>query len=187
MKKTNVKRICAAGILLSVGIVLPFITAGIPQIGNMLLPMHLPVLLAGLLLGGRDGAIIGATLPLLRSVMFSSPTLFPRAIAMSAELLTYGLVVGVCYKLLSRTRLHISVCSFISLVISMLLGRVVWGIVMLIILGGQTFTFTLFLTHAFVNATLGIAALLFSVPLIFEALRQTQFFSWLKNKSLLTF
>ena len=63
MKKTATKKqiqnLVTAATLMGVGIVLPIFTGQIPQIGNMLLPMHLPVLLCGLVCGWPYGAFCG--------------------------------------------------------------------------------------------------------------------------------
>ena len=45
--KNHIQNLVLAAMLTAVGIVLPFFTGQIPQIGNMLLPMHLPVLVCG--------------------------------------------------------------------------------------------------------------------------------------------
>ena len=52
--KTVVKLTLSA-MFLAIGLVLPFFTGQIPQIGNMLLPMHIPVLLCGLICGWQWG------------------------------------------------------------------------------------------------------------------------------------
>lgn len=85
--KHNLKNTTLAAMFLAIGLVLPFLTGQIPQIGNMLLPMHIPVLLCGLIL------------PLLRSALFGAPVFFPAATAMAFELMTYGLVAGLLYSL----------------------------------------------------------------------------------------
>ena len=76
--------------LLALGLILPLVTGNIPRVGNMLLPMHLPVFLGGLLLGWQYGLILGAVLPLMRSLLFGMPPLYPVALAMTFELATYG-------------------------------------------------------------------------------------------------
>lgn len=62
---------------LALGFVLPFFTGQIPQIGNMLLPMHLPVLLCGLICGWQYGLVIGLCLPLVRSMIFGHAAYLP--------------------------------------------------------------------------------------------------------------
>ena len=61
-----------AALFLALAFVLPMITGHVPQIGNMLCPMHFPVLLAGFVLGGPWGLALGFAAPLLRSVLFIS-------------------------------------------------------------------------------------------------------------------
>ena len=59
------RRLTLSAMFLALGLVLPFLTGQVPQIGNMLLPMHLPVFLCGLLCGWQYGAAVGFALPLL--------------------------------------------------------------------------------------------------------------------------
>jgi len=51
---------------IALGWLLPFITGQIQQVGNMLCPMHLPVLIAGFVLGPWYGCVIGMVIPLKR-------------------------------------------------------------------------------------------------------------------------
>lgn len=48
-KKNQVLKLTLAAMFMAIGLVLPFFTGQIPKIGNMLLPMHIPVLLCGLI------------------------------------------------------------------------------------------------------------------------------------------
>jgi len=47
----KIRTVVVAGLLIALGLLLPFFTGQIPSVGNALLPMHLPVLLCGFLLG----------------------------------------------------------------------------------------------------------------------------------------
>jgi predicted membrane protein len=69
----NSKKITLSAMFLAIGIILPFITMNIPVIGKMLLPMHIPVLLAGFIIGPVYGALLGVLTPLVRSFMFGVP------------------------------------------------------------------------------------------------------------------
>ena len=72
MKKTmkqHIRALVLAAMFLALGIVLPFFTGQIPQIGSMLLPMHLPVLVCGLICGWQYGTVVGFVLPLMRMSM----------------------------------------------------------------------------------------------------------------------
>lgn len=168
----NIKNLTLAAMFLAIGVVLPLLTGQIPQIGNMLLPMHIPVFLCGLICGWQYGATVGFILPLLRYAIFGMPVLFPTGIAMSFELLTYGLVAGLLYGL---SRWQCVIALYRSMIAAMLAGRVVWGIVQMILLGitGDGFTWQMFMAGAFLNAIPGIIVQLILIPAIMVALNRT--------------
>ncbi len=89
----------------ALGLLLPFLTGQIPQIGNMLLPMHLPVFLCALICGWQYALPMAAALPLLRSLMFGMPPIYPTAVAMAFELATYAFVTGFIYNILEKHNL----------------------------------------------------------------------------------
>lgn len=119
----KIKRMILAAMFLALALVLPLLTGQIPEIGNALLPMHLPVLLCGFFCGPWYGLAVGAVAPLLRFAIFGAPTLVPRGIAMCFELATYGVVAGLLYRALPKR--HASV--YIALIAAMLAGRIVWA------------------------------------------------------------
>ena len=157
--------------LFAVGIVLPFITGQIPAIGRMLLPMHIPVLLCGFIVGWQYGAAVGFVAPLLRSVLFGMPPMYPVAIAMAFELLTYGLVIGLVYRRMAQKGVA---GVYAALVTAMVAGRLVWGVaeVVLLGLGGKAFTAQAFLAGALLNAVPGIIVQLVLIPAVMAALQK---------------
>ena len=166
---------------LALGLVLPFLTGQIPQIGSMLLPMHIPVMLCGLICGWQYGAVVGFILPLLRSAIFGMPVMFPAATAMAFELMTYGLVAGLMYGL---SRWQCIVALYRSLIVAMIAGRAVWGVVQVIQLGftGSEFTWAAFMSGAFLNAIPGIVVQLILIPAIMAALNRTGLAPYKKRK-----
>ena len=104
MNVVNTKKTVLSALFLAIGIVLPFFTGQIPTIGNMLLPMHIPVLLCGFSCGWKYGIVVGLTLPLMRSALFGMPIFFPNAVGMSVELAVYGAVTGVLRKYIARAK-----------------------------------------------------------------------------------
>lgn len=44
-------KITLSGVFLALGLLLPFLTGQIPEIGSMLCPMHIPVLICGFVCG----------------------------------------------------------------------------------------------------------------------------------------
>ncbi len=172
MKKQSTRKLVFAALFLALGLVLPFLTAQIPQVGSMLLPMHLPVLLCGFVCGWPYGLLVGAVTPLLRSMLFSMPPLYPTAVAMAFELAAYGLLAGLFYKLLPKKPVYV----YVSLILAMLGGRVVWGLVQMILMSlvAQPFTWQIFMVGAFGNALPGIAVQLVLIPVIVLALRSAR-------------
>ena len=174
-QKTSKQRIydlILAALCMALGIVLPFFTGQIPQIGGMLLPMHLPVLLCGLLCGWQYGGLVGFVLPLLRYAMFGMPPIFPTGIAMAFELAAYGIIAGYLY---THSRWQCVISLYRSLIAAMIGGRIVWGVVRVLLTGvsGEPFTWQLFLSGAFLTAIPGIILQLVFIPVLMVALDRT--------------
>ena len=49
----QIRKMIYAALYLAIAMVLPFVTGQIPEIGAMLSPMHIPVLLCGFVWAGR--------------------------------------------------------------------------------------------------------------------------------------
>lgn len=119
-EKNYVKRLVIAGLMLAVGVIVPYIfhTTGIP--GTVFLPMHIPVLLGGFLLPPHLAILLGMLTPLLNSFISGMPVLFPIAIIMVFELGFYGLIASLLYR-------KLKIPSFLSLIIAMIVGRMIAG------------------------------------------------------------
>lgn len=172
VKKVDVKRLVISAMFLALGIVLPFVTMQIPRFGNMLLPMHIPVILCGFLCGAPYGFVVGLIVPLLRSALFGAPMMIPTAISMAFELATYGLVSGWMYRKFYDKKCGI----YISLITAMILGRISWGIVTAILFQilGFVFTLKLFFMQAVVNAIPGIVIQLILIPFLVYQLKHLE-------------
>ena len=170
----NMKKLTYSALFLALAFVLPFFTGQIPQIGSMLSPMHLPVMLCGFVCGGPWGLAVGFVAPVLRSLLFGMPPLFPTALAMAFELAAYGLFCGVFYQVFGKTMSALK-ATYVSLILAMLAGRLVWGAAQFILLGlsGGSFTFAAFLAGAFTNAVPAIVVQLILVPAISVLLGRT--------------
>ena len=166
----EVFKITLSAIFLALAYVLPFLTGQIPQIGAMLCPMHIPVLLCGFICGWKYGLIVGLIAPLLRSFTLGMPPLFPTALCMSFELATYGLISGLAYQILPKKKAY----TYLSLIIAMLAGRFVWGIAMFSCLGFNFNNFGLasFWTSAFINAFPGILVQIILIPILVISLQK---------------
>ena len=173
MSKNEIKNMVLAAMFLSIGFVLPMLTSQIKEIGDTFLPMHIPVMLCGLICGAKYGFSVGFILPFLRGMVFSMPPLYPNAVWMAAELATYGLVVGLVYQ---HAKHKNSKGVYISLLSAMISGRIVWGVSKWLLLGlrSMPFTLSMFLTGGFIDAFPGIVLQLVLIPLIMGILNKAK-------------
>lgn len=162
-----------AAIFFALAYSMPFLTGQIPEIGAMLCPMHLPVLLCGFICGPVWGSVVGFTVPVFHSLTLGMPYLFPNAFCMAFELAAYGAVTGFMHKRLPRRRY----CIYLSLLAAMIIGRLVWGTVMYVCVGlnGGSFTFAAFLAGAVTNAIPGIAFQIVLVPVLVMLLERIEY------------
>lgn len=170
MKKTDVRTLVMAALFLALALVLPFLTGQIPEIGAMLCPMHIPALLCGFFCGWPWGLAVGLMAPVLRSLMFGMPPMFPVAVCMSAELATYGAVSGLLYSKLPRNKMSI----YIALLMAMVAGRLVWGVAQFLCVGLDISAFGLsaFWAGAVTTAIPGIVAQILLIPVLMMAMEK---------------
>lgn len=173
MRNNYVKNLTLSAMFLATGLVLPLLTGQIQQIGNMLLPMHLPVFLCALVCGWKYGLPMAFVLPILRSVIFGMPPMYPTAIAMAFELATYALVAGFLYE---KSPWQCTRALYRCMLIALVAGRVTWGSVQVALLSlcGNMFTVQAFIGGALLNAIPGIILQLILVPTIMVALDRTK-------------
>jgi len=128
----DLSHVVLSALFISLGILIPtiFHLLGGQSLGRMILPMHIPVLIAGFFLMPGYAFLVGAITPFLSSIITGMPPLFPMMYIMVFELSVYGLVVSLLYRWLKRfeglrsLRLHI----ILSLVGAMIMGRVIAGL-----------------------------------------------------------
>ena len=172
--RKSVLKLAISALCLALAYVLPFVTGQIPKLGQMLLTMHIPVLLCGFICGWGWGLGVGLIAPILRSLNLGAPVLFPTAICMALELAAYGAGTGIFYKILPKRKRFI----YVSLALSMICGRIVWGIAMAICLGlsGDAFTFNAFIAGAIINALPGILIQLILIPILVISLERLRIY-----------
>lgn len=163
-KHSSLLKMILSALFLALAYVMPFLTGQIPEIGAMLCPLHIPVLLCGFICGWPWGLAVGFIAPLSRSFILGMPYLFPTAVCMAFELAAYGATSGLMHKKLPRKKPHV----YVSLLTAMIVGRVVWGIAMLACMGinGGSFNFAAFLAGAFFNAIPGIIVQIVLIPIL---------------------
>ena len=165
MKRRNeIKKLTLSAMFLALAFVMPFLTGQIPQIGSMLCPMHIPVLLCGFFCGAPWGLVIGFIAPILRSFTLGMPPMFPTAFCMAFELAAYGVLAGWLYNKLPKKKVNV----YTSLISSMVIGRLVWGIVMFGCMGfdASKFGISAFLAGAVLNAVPGIVLQIILIPIL---------------------
>ena len=170
MKLSYVKSIVFTAVCAALCIVVPMAFHSIPNAGVVFLPMHIPVLLCGLLCGWPYGLLCGLIGPMLSSITTGMP---PAAMlpSMMAECATYGLVTGLMMRFV-RTRSAVA-DLYISLICAMLLGRVVSGFAKALIFSPGTAPFA-WVTTSLVSGIPGIIIQLVLMPTIVFALTQAK-------------
>lgn len=168
----SVLKLVMSALFLALSIILPtVISMGSQKLGQIFLPMHIPVMLCGIVCGTPYGIIIGLISPLLKSVITGLPVI-TSAVSMAFELATYGGMCGMLYKVFPKK------IGFIypNLIISMIIGRIVNGSINYLIATASDNDFVLksFITLTTINAMPGIVIQLALIPLVILALRKTR-------------
>jgi riboflavin transporter FmnP len=166
---TNLKKTIVTAMLVALCVVLPMAFHAVPQAGIMLLPMHIPVLLAGLVCGWKFGLITGLVAPILSSVMTGMP---PMGIVpvMTIELGVYGLVAGLMIQFVRTKRS--SVDLYISLATAMMAGRVIAGMAQALYFFEGTYMMSMWATLYFQTALPGLVIQLAFIPSVVMALER---------------
>ena len=168
---TNTKRLILAGLCVALGIVLPVAFHSVANAGSIFLPMHIPVLLCGLICGWPYGLACGVLAPLLSSLITGMP---PMAFlpSMLCELAVYGFVSGLLMHYVKTGKLLADL--YISLVGAMLLGRLVLGLLNAVLFRAGEYSVALWTTSAFVTALPGIVIQLAVIPVLVFALKKSK-------------
>jgi riboflavin transporter FmnP len=162
---SNSLRLVTTAVCTALGILLPvfFHAAGI--MGAIFLPMHIPVLVAGLFLGAKSGLITGVASPVLSAALTGMPPVMPHLPAMIVELAVYGTVSGYLYH---QKRLSL----FLSLVLAMLAGRIMAGFAVAVMAQFVRIEMTpaMYLYGYFVTGLPGMAIQLVMIPALVKKL-----------------
>lgn len=170
-KFTSVRKSVLTAVFIAMCVVLPMAFHSV-GLGSTFAPMHIPVLMCGLLCGGGYGLLCGLAGPLLSSVLTGMPgaAMLP---SMVPELMTYGLITGLLMKYVRTGKLYGDL--YISLVTAMLVGRVVAGVAkMLLFMGGEGYTLGLWISAHFVTAAPGILCHLLVIPVLVSTLMRAK-------------
>lgn len=150
-------------------VVLPMIFHSIPNAGNIWLPMHIPVLLCGMICDWKFGLFCGIMGPIISSILTQMP---PAAYlpAMMLELAVYGMFSGLVSSKV-HTGKQIPDLLF-SLLISMILGRIVYGVVNALLFRAGNYSFQAWITSSFITALPGILLQFILIPSVIITLQK---------------
>ena len=156
----SIKKLTLSSVCIALCVVLPIAFHSIPDGGSIFLPMHIPVLICGMLCGWPYGLLCGLTGPLLSSLITGMP---PAAVlpAMMVECGTYGAVSGLVLKFVRSGKTYVDL--YTALVVAMIAGRVVSGIAKALIFS-PGMALSAWVTASFVTALPGIVIQLVFLP-----------------------
>jgi len=171
---SKIKKICICAICIALCYVLPIALHSF-GLGSILSPMHIPVLLCGLVCGGFYGVFCGIAGPIVSSILSGMPPV-TMLFSMIPELVVYGLVTGLLMKWVRTGKLLPDV--YVSMAAAMVLGRIVGGIAKALFIAinatGDAFTLGIWATSYFVGTLPGIMVHLILVPLLVTVLMKTK-------------
>ena len=167
------RKFILTAMFIAIGVVLPQAFHAIPNAGSIFLPMHIPVLVSGFVLGPVFGGICGLVTPILSHLMFGMPPA-PMLGQMICELAVYGLCTGLCFNLLKIENLTVK--TYVSLILSMLTGRLVYGVLNALIFKAGSYSFAAWISAAFVTALPGIVIQLVLIPILIIRLKKANLF-----------
>jgi len=167
----NIKKLTQTALFIAIGIIFSFLVSHAWGIqGTYLLPMHIPVLLCGLLLGWEYGLICGIFTPALSTLFTGMPPAYPMLPIMLCELATYGLISGLLYSKLKK--IFPIARLYISLIVAMICGRVIYGLVYSILLFANNGPLkAASVLVAVSTGIIGIIIQLIFIPIIFNLLQ----------------
>lgn len=171
-KVTYSKRITLCAVCIALCYVLPIAFHAV-GIGGILSPMHIPVLMCGLICGGGYGALCGLVGPVLSHLLGGMPPL-TMLVRMIPELCAYGLVSGLAMKYIRSGRFGADV--YISLILAMIAGRMIGGIATAVFytVTSGVYSLALWATSYFVESVPGIVAHLVIVPVLVFTLQKAR-------------
>lgn len=169
---TSIKKVCICAICTALCYVLPLAFHAL-SLGSALSPMHIPVLLCGLVCGWPYGAFCGIAGPILSSLLTQMP---PAAVLvyMAPELCAYGLFTGLLFRLIRTGRTPADL--YLALVPAMVLGRVVGGVVQAVfyLATDRPYSIALWASAYVVQALPAIVLHLVLVPVLVLALTKAR-------------
>lgn len=168
---TTVKKSIITAVCIALCVVLPMAFHAIPNAGSMYCPMHIPVLLCGLICGWQYGLLCGLVGPAL-STLFTGMPPVAYLPSMMVEIAVYGTICGLMMKFIKTKKTYVDL--YISLGAAMLCGRIIGGIAKALIFARGDYSLAAWATGYFVTSLPGIIIQLVLVPSIVFALMRAK-------------
>ena len=167
----KVKPMVLTALFIALGVVVPLLFHSVPNAGRVFLPMHIPILLCGMICGFPYGAVCGLLTPLMSSLLTGMP---PVAMlpSMLCELVVYGTVAALLMRYLPVKAIYAK--TYFSLIGAMLAGRIVYGVLNALIFNAGSYSLSIWLSAAFVTALPGIVIQLCLIPSLVVVLRKAK-------------
>lgn len=169
--KITLYKLAATAVCIALCIVLPIAFHAIPNGGILFSPMHLPVLLCGIICGPWYGLLCGILGPITSSILTGMP-IAARLPAMVIELAVYGFTGGLMMHLLHTGKQLVDI--YVSLLVAMLSGRIVAGIVQALIFTKGAYSIKIWASAYFVSCLPAIILQLVLIPILYTALQKAK-------------
>lgn len=166
-----IKKAILAAACIALCVVLPMAFHSIPNAGGIYLPMHIPVLLCGLICGAPFGLLCGLAGPLLSSLLTGMPAA-PMLPGMLVELAAYGLLTGLMMRLI-RTR-FLGLDLYLSLITALLGGRLLSGVCKALLFARGSYSLRAWVTGSFILSWPGLVIQLILIPALYLALERSR-------------
>lgn len=166
----HLRKSMITAISMALCVILPLAFHLIPDGGTLFSPMHLPVLLCGLVCGWQYGLSCGLLGPVLSCFITGMPGIgyLPT---MMIELALYGLISGLMIKLLHTGKKTADI--YISLLSAMIIGRIITGMVRAFIFAPGSLSIRLWAASYFLSCLPGITVQLILLPILYQALERS--------------
>jgi len=164
-----VKKLVFTAVCSALCLVLPLAFHTIPNAGSIFLPMHIPVLLCGLVCGWPFGFVCGLLGPFISSFTGMPPAaVLP---SMMVECSVYGMVTGLMMQYIHTKKFTADL--YISMTTAMFLGRVVAGLAKAWVFTPGTAPFA-WVTTSLITGIPGICIQLIVMPPVIFALTKAR-------------
>ena len=167
---TSIKKSMITAVCLALCVVLPQAFHSIPNAGAIYCPIHIPVLLSGLVCGWKYGLLCGVAGPVFSSLFTGMPAMAYLP-PMMIECAAYGAFSGAPLPLKEAGRGKWMI--YARLIVAMLCGRVLSGVVRALIFSPGSYSMKLWVTGYFLTSLPGIVIQLILIPTVLFMLKKS--------------